>query len=477
MAVSTSDSFDLVVRGGRLITAGAEGFADVGVRGGRVVAIADRLDDATEVIDAAGLLVLPGGVDAHCHMDQPEYEGTRNCDDYFTGTRSALCGGTTTVMTFTYQVKGRPIREALADTLRRAAGRAAADYVPHLVVSDPSAAVLGQELPALISSGFTSLKLFLTYDSLKVSDREILETLTVAKRGGALVMVHAENDASINWSTEQLKLAGRHGIENFADSRPGIAEREATHRALALAELAGAPIYIAHVSTAGALGEISRARARGLPVYGETCPQYLLLTRQDLDRPGFEAAKFMCCPPPRDRASQDALWHGLTSGTLQVASSDHAPLLFDGANGKQANGPQAFFDRIPAGVPGIETRLPLLFSEGVNRGRMDLQRFVALTSTDPARLFGVFPKKGTIAIGSDADITIWDPGSQATIRNDRLHHACDYTPYEGRPITGMPVTTIMRGKTVWLDGIFSGEPGHGELLAAAMSSAYRNCRA
>jgi dihydropyrimidinase len=455
---------DLVVRGGTVATAADSFRADVGIRDGLIVALADGLPASRQEIDARDRLVLPGGVDAHCHLDQPTGDGSVMADDFLSGTRSAACGGTTTLMPFAAQMKGQSLRAAVDDYHQRAAGKATIDYAFHLIVTDPTEQVLGQELPALIRDGYTSFKVYMTYDALKLSDRQILDVLALARAERALVMVHAENADCIGWLTQTLELAGRTAPKYHAAARPQVVEREATHRAIALAELAEVPILIVHVSGREAVEQIRLARSRGLRIYAETCPQYLFLTADDLDAKGFAGAKCICSPPPRDRTSQAAIWDALRDGTLQLFSSDHAPFRYDDPKGKMVKGPTASFAHVPNGIPGLETRLPLLFSAGVNEGRLDLSEFVALTATNPAKMYGLHPRKGTIAIGSDADLVLWDPEREVTITNGILHHNVDYTPYEGKRVRGWPVTTISRGEVVWSDGEFRAQAGRGQFL-------------
>jgi dihydropyrimidinase len=457
------ETFDTVIRHGLVVTASDTVAADVGIRGGRVVALGHELGRGRDEIDARGKLVLPGGVDAHCHLDQAMEGAARMADDFETGTRSAACGGTTTVIPFAAQLKGQSLQAAVDDYHRRAGRKAAVDYAFHLIVSDPTETVLKEELPALIEAGCTSFKIYMTYDDMKLDDRQILQVLAVARRHGALAMVHAENADCIAWLTETLEACGHTAPKYHAQARPMILEREATHRAISLSELVDVPILIVHVSGREAVEQIRWARARGLRIHAETCPQYLLLTADDLDR-GYEGAKCVCSPPPRDRANQQVLWDGLADGLFTIVSSDHAPFRFDDPQGKKPGGREVPFQHIPNGIPGLETRLPLLFSEGVRRGRITLNQFVALTSTQPARLYGLHPRKGTIAIGADADIAIWDPELEVTIDNRHLHHAVDYTPYEGTQVTGWPVTTLVRGVRVWDGGVFCAPAGHGVFL-------------
>ncbi len=459
--------YDLVIRNARAVTAADTCDCDIGIRDGRIVTLGDGLAAGREEIDAAGRPVLPGGIDAHCHLDQPMNDGTVMADDFESGTRSAACGGTTTVLPFAAQAKGQSLRDAVDDYHRRADGKALIDYAFHLIIADPTESVLSQELPLLIREGYTSFKIYMTYDDLKLDDRQILDVLAVARRDGAMTMIHAENADCIAWLTERLEAAGHTAPRYHATSRPGPVEREATHRAVTLAELVDVPILIVHVSGAEAVEQIRWAQGRGLRIYAETCPQYLFLSTADLETPGFEAAKCVCSPPPRDPANQQVIWDGLESGVFQVFSSDHAPFRFDDPKGKKARGEDASFRYIPNGIPGLETRLPLLFSAGVQGGRIDINRFVALTATNPARIYGLYPRKGTIAIGSDADLVIWDPERTATIRNADLHHAVDYTPYEGMAVTGWPAITVSRGEIVYRNGQPLDAPGRGRFLRCA----------
>jgi dihydropyrimidinase len=460
-------TYDLVIRNGRIATASDEFSADIGVKDGQIVALGQHLAAGAQEIDAASKLVLPGGIDAHCHFDQPTGDASVMADDFASGTVSAAFGGTTTVIPFACQVKGQSLRAAVQDYHARAAGKPVIDYAFHLIVTDPTDQVLGQELPALIRDGYTSFKIYTTYDALKLDDRQILDVLALARREGALTMVHAENSDAIAWLTEKLELAGHTAPKFHADARPSIAEREATHRAISLAEIVDVAMLVVHVSGQEAMEQIAAAQAKGLNIYAETCPQYLFLTAADLDLNGFEGAKHICSPPPRDAANQEHVWRGLKNGTFQIFSSDHAPFRFDDPQGKKVHGETASFVHVPNGIPGVETRLPLLFSEGVGKGRITLNRFVELTATNPAKLYGLYPRKGTIAIGSDADLTIWAPQREVTISNTMLHHNVDYTPYEGRQITGWPEVVISRGDVVVRDGELLAKAGRGEFLECA----------
>jgi dihydropyrimidinase len=460
-------TFDLVIRNGTLVS-GADGSApvetDVGISDQHIAGIAPRLGVGRLEIDATGKLVLPGAIDAHCHVAQKSSTGLMTADDFLTATRSAACGGTTTIIPFAAQHRGDSLREVVREYHARAE-RSIIDYGFHLIVADTDRRTLEEDLPALINEGCTSFKVFMTYDALKLTDAQILDVLAVAREQSALVMVHAENSDAIAWVTRQLLDAGRTAPKFHAEARPAAVEREAIHRVITLSEIVGTALMIVHVSGAEALDQIRWARSRGLPVFAETCPQYLMLTGADLDRTGFEGAKYVFSPPPRDRASQEALWNGLQQRTIDIFSSDHAPYRFNDVDGKAAHGTAAPFTKIPSGVPGLETCFPLLFSEGVVKGRLTLQQFVELSATNAARIYGLSPRKGVIAPGADADVAIWDPDADVTITNDRLHHRMDYTPYEGMRVTGWPVVTISRGEIVWADGEVKGRPGRGRFVA------------
>lgn len=467
---------DLIVRDADIATAADRYRADIGVRDGRIVVIAAGLGDALlkkggRVVDAAGRLVTPGGVDSHCHLDQPMTDGSTMADDFLTGTRSAAAGGTTTVIPFACQLKGQSLLSVLADYHRRAAGKALVDYSYHMILSDPTPAVLDEELAVLArDEGITSFKLYMTYEDLKLNDAQVIRVLAAARRECAMTMVHAENFDCIEWLTARLLEAGISTPIGHALSRPQPVEREATHRAISLAEIMDTPILLVHVSAREAIEQIRWGQGRGLPIYGETCPQYLFLTDESLEG-GHAAAGCICSPPPRDEANRQAVWDGLENGTFHVVSSDHAPFR-SGADGKAVAGPEAPFSKVPNGIPGIETRLPLLMSEGVMGGRIDLQRFVALTATNAAKLYGLYPRKGTIAVGSDADLVVWNQGERFTLTNTMLHHAVDYTPYEGMELQAWPALTISRGAVVW-----DGKPGSGSLLDAPGRGQFLRCEA
>jgi dihydropyrimidinase len=463
--------FDLVLRDAMVATAADLYRADIGVKDGRIAALGAKLGPGKREVDVAGRLVTPGGVDSHCHIEQKSAAGVMTADDFFTGTRSAACGGTTTIIPFAAQHRGMSIRQVVKDYHACATPKAAVDYAFHLILTDPTEHVLGQELPALIRDGYTSFKIYMTYDALKLDDRQILDVLSVARREGAFVMVHAENHEIIGWLSERLISSGHTAPKFHAFAHVKTAEREATHRAITLAELVDVPMLVVHVSSGEAIEQIRWAQTRGLKIFGETCPQYLFLTEDDLDRPGFEGAKYMCSPPPRDAANQELVWAGLKSGVFQVFSSDHAAYRYNDPEGKMRAGIHAHFKKVPNGVPGLEVRMPLLFSEGVGKGRIDLAQFVALTATNAAKLYGLYPRKGTIAIGSDADLVVWDSECEVTITQSRLHDAMDYTPYEGKRVKGWPAITYLRGEPVWEDGKFLGAAGKGKFLPCDISPA------
>lgn len=444
--------YDLIIKGAEIATASDVFRSDIGIRNGKIATLGFDLGEANDVIDASGLYALPGGIDSHVHISQPSGPGVRMADDFESATRAAAFGGNTTVMPFCLPEEGVPLRQAVDAYHKLAKGNCYTDVSFHLIVNRTDPQTLYQDLPALLQAGHTSFKVFMTYPGMRLSDREILDVMAVAKEHGAMVMVHAENEDAIEFLREGAERDGKTGPYYHAATRPVPVEREATHRAISLAEIAGVPLTIVHVSNGEALDEIRRARARGSRVHAETCPQYLTLTADDLDRSGFEGAKYVCSPPPRDKVNQIACWDGLISGDFELYSSDHCPFVFASDTGKGTKGARDSFRHIPNGLPGIETRLPILFSEGVSKGRIGLSRFVAVTSTNHAKHYGLYPKKGTIAVGADADITLWDPARRETIRQDAMHHGSDYTPWEGFEVTGWPVCTILRGAPIVQNG-------------------------
>ncbi len=448
--------FDTIIRGGTIATEADTFACDIGIRGEKIAALGDDLGEAGEIVDATGRLVLPGGIDSHVHVAQPSAPGIVMADDFESGTRAAAFGGNTMILPFAMQQRGESLRQVVKDYHAKADGRCYVDVSFHLIIADASEAVLGQELPALVHDGYTSFKVFMTYEGLALSDLEMLNVMAVARDTGALVMVHAENYDAIRFLTNRLERAGQTAPHYHAMSRPIPVEREATHRAISLAELVDVPVMIVHVSSREAMEEIRRAQQKGLKVYGETCPQYLVLTAKDLDGLNMEGAKYVCSPPPRDAASQEACWEGLQQKVFSLFSSDHCPFRYDDSHGKLTPKGRTSFRWVPNGIPGVETRLPILFSQGVKAGRISLNEFVALTATNHAKTYGLYPRKGTIAVGSDADIAIWDRERRTTISQALMHHGTDYTPYEGMEVTGWPVSTMVRGKFVVRDGALVG---------------------
>lgn len=456
-------SLDLVIHGGTLVTAADTVQADLGIKDGRIALIGHDLHDlgASEMIDAHGKLVIPGAVDPHVHLQMPT-GATVSSDDWYTGTVAAACGGTTTVIDFVEPQTGQPLLEALAARRAEADGRAVIDYGLHMTL-DQSALTRLDELGAVVETGVPSFKTYTTYDGFKLGDGELLDAMRAVRSVGGMVLTHCENDAIVQDATGTLLAAGHTGPQSHPRSRPAVAEAEAVQRVTALAEYAGVPLYVVHVSTARGMQALAQARARGQEVYGETCPQYLLLDEAAYDRPDFEGAKAVCSPPLRTQADQAALWEGLAAGVLSTVGTDHCPFHFAG----QKDLGRDDFSRIPGGLPGIEARLALLYTFGVRTGRLTLNRWVDVCCTTPARVFGLYPRKGTLAPGADADVVIFDPEREVTITHDLLHEHVDYTPYEGAAVCGYPVKTISRGRVVADDGVFTGISGHGTFLLRA----------
>ena len=459
--------FDLTIRNGRISTEFETYYADIGIRDGLIAEISPSLSAGKSDVDASGCWVLPGGIDSHCHLEQLSGMGMMCADDFYSATVSAAFGGTTTIIPFAAQHRGDHIPAVVADYSSRAAQKAVIDYGMHLILADPTEEALTRHLPDLIRNGITSFKIYMTYERMRLDDYQILDVLEVADREGALVMVHAENNDMIRWIARRLVERGLTAPKYHAVAHTPLAETEAAQRIIALARLVDVPLLIVHVSGLEAIRVIHSSQALGLPVHAETCPQYLFLTAEDMDLPGTEGAKFCCSPPPRDIASQNAVWDALIQGTLQLYSSDHAPYRYD-ASGKLPKGEATTFKDMANGVPGIEVRMPLLFSEGVMTGRMTIERFVAVTSSNHARTYGMYPRKGTIAVGSDADLAIWNPDKQVTISSAMLHDNVGYTPYEGRQVTGWPERVISRGRVVVNQGVLDAQPGSGQFIARGM---------
>ncbi len=455
--------FDTVIRGGRVATACDDFIADVGIIDGKIAALGTRLDTGRIEIDARERLVLPGGIDSHSHIEQLSAAGIMNADTFQSATTSAAFGGTTTVICFAAQHVGMRLRKVVEDYMALAKHGAVIDYTFHMIVSDPTIETLHEDIPALVREGHGSIKLFMTYDRLKVDDEPLLDVLLAARKSGAIVCVHAENHGMISWMGRRLVEAGHVAPKFHALSHPRGSEAEAINRLILCAELLDQPIVVFHVSTTEGAAAVRAARARGLKVFAETCPQYLFLTSADLDKPGAEGAKWMCSPPPREAADQDALWQALALGDLQTVSSDHAPYAYD-STGKLKFGPNPTFKQIANGLPGLEVRMPLLFDAMVSKGRLGLHKFVELTATAPAKMYNLHPKKGSIAIGADADIALWNPDAKVTLTDVMMHDRTGYTPFAGRNVQGWPTTVLRRGEVVIDDRALCAQPGSGQFL-------------
>lgn len=453
-------SLDYVIKNGTIVTSSDTFVADIGIQGGKIAIIGKDLPSAgAQVIDATGKYVFPGGIDVHTHLDMP-FGGTVSKDDFKTGTIAAACGGTTSVVDFCMQSKGQTLQEALAVWHNKAKDKAVIDYGFHVAITDMNPNTL-LEMQTVIKQGYPTFKLFMTYDNLRVEDDVLLQALIQTREHGGLVSVHAENYFVIKYLVEKFKQEGKIEPLYHALSRPPLAEGEATSRAIKLAMIADAPLYIVHLSCNASLQEVARARKANAKIMAETCPQYLLLSEDNYREPDFQGAKYVMSPPLRPRENQEPLWNGLVHDQLSVVATDHCPFDFKG----QKEMGRDFFGKIPNGAPGIETRMMLLFDRGVNSGKISLNRFVAITATNPAKIFGMYPQKGIIAPGSDADMVIFDPKLQKTISKKILHENVDYTAYDGFKITGYPIMTFSRGQVVAKDGEFVGKIGAGKFLA------------
>ena len=449
----------LLIKYGTIVTATDEYRGDVFIDGETISTIGTALDmPADRVIDATGKYLFPGGIDVHTHLDMP-FGGATSADDFESGTIAAAHGGTTTVVDFAIQYKGQTLHHAWDTWAKKAEGKAAIDYGFHMIITELTDQV-EQEMDALVSGGVTSFKLFMAYPGVfMLDDASIFRALLRTGKNGGTICMHAENGGVIDVLVKKALAEGKTAPKYHALTRPARAEAEATHRAIALAEIANVPIYIVHLSAAEALEMVTEARDRGLPAYAETCPQYLFLSYDNYEDPGFEGSKYVMSPPLRSKDTQDRLWRGLAFNDLQAISTDHCPFCMK----EKALG-ETDFSKIPNGAPGIETRMSLVYDGGVRSGRISRNRFVELTSTSPAKIFGLFPRKGTIAPGSDADIVVFDPEKKIRLGVKTLHMKVDYNPYEGREVTGATDTVVSRGRVIIDGGKFTGRAGAGSFL-------------
>ncbi|HYL15589.1 MAG TPA: dihydropyrimidinase [Terriglobales bacterium] len=459
--------FDTIIINGNVVTATDTYASDIAINRGKIAAVGQSLprDNVGKIIDAAGNYVFPGGIDVHTHLDMP-FGGTTSADDFETGTRAAVFGGTTTLIDFAIQYKGQTLRKALDTWMQKAENKAVCDYSFHCIITDLAEAQI-DEMNALVHEGITSFKLFMAYPGVfMLDDASIFRAMRATGQNGGLVCMHAENGGAIDMMVRQALAEGKKAPKYHALTRPTTAEAEATARAIALAEMAGSPVYIVHMSCNDALEKVREARDRGLPVYAETCPQYLYLSIENFDVPGFEGAKYVFTPPLREKWHQEKLWNGLKRDHLQVVSTDHCPFCFK----EQKELGRDDFTKIPNGGPGIEHRMSLIYSGGVAQGRFSANRFVELVSTTPAKLFGLYPRKGTIAVGSDADLVIFDPKRKHTISAKTHHMRVDYSMFEGIQVTGMPLAVLSRGRMIVDGDEFLGHPGSGEFMRRATYS-------
>jgi len=454
----------LLIRNGTVVSADKIVAADVLIDGGTIKEVRPGIpaEPAYQILDATGMLLLPGGVDAHTHLDMP-FGGTTSSDDFETGTRAAAIGGTTTIVDFAIQARGTRMRDALDTWWKKAESKACIDYGLHMIVTDLPDAGL-EDMDDMVREGVASFKLFMAYPNvLMVDDATIFRALQQTSKNGALICMHAENGSVIDILVRKALAQGKTAPIYHALTRPTLAEAEAVHRAIALAEIAGVPVYIVHLSSEDALNQVREARDRGLPAFAETCPQYLLLSIDSMNVPGFESAKYVFTPPLREKENLPKLWDGLKSDHLQVVSTDHCPFCFE----DQKSLGKDDFTKIPNGGPGIENRLQLLHHYGVNAGKITLNRFVEILSTAPARIFGMYPKKGAIAPGSDADIVVWDPKAEHLISAKTHHMRVDYSMFEGFQVQGNARHVFSRGELIVENGQYVGRVGRGQYLRRA----------
>jgi dihydropyrimidinase len=449
----------LLIKNGTIVTATDQYVGDVFVEGDKITTIGSSLSMAADtVIDAKGKYVLPGGIDVHTHLDMP-FGGTTSADDFESGTIAAAFGGTTTIVDFAIQYKGQTLNHAWETWMKKAEGKAAIDYGFHMIITDLTDQV-ETEMDSMVKQGVTSFKLFMAYPGVfMLDDASIFRAMRRTGKNGGTICMHAENGGVIDVLVKEALANGQTAPKYHALTRPARAEGEATHRAIALAEIADVPVYIVHLSAAEALEMVTEARDRGLPAFAETCPQYLFLSYDNYEEPGFEGSKYVMSPPLRHKSTQERLWRGLAFNDLQAIATDHCPFCM-----KEKHLGDGDFSKIPNGAPGVETRMSLVYDGGVRNGKISMNRFVELTSTSPAKIFGMFPMKGTIAPGSDADIVIFDPDKKTTLSAKTHHMKVDYNPYEGRSVTGVTETVLSRGKVIIEGGKFTGKAGAGSFL-------------
>ena len=466
-----SNPMKMLITGGTVVNPSGAIASEVLVEDEAIVALGAPGSSAAEAwaessdrtIDASGLLVIPGGIDVHTHMEMPLGQ-TQSSDTFETGTRAAAIGGTTTIIDFATQSKGHSLQTGFQAWLAKADGNCAIDYGFHMIVSDVNDESM-KEMDVLVEEGVTSFKLFMAYPGVLYSDdAKILRSMQQAANNGSIIMVHAENGIAIDLLVAQALSRGERDPRFHGETRPSLLEGEATHRAIQLARVADAPLYIVHLSAAEALEEVVRARDMGQRVFAETCPQYLFLSKAELERPVFEGAKYVCSPPLRDYRSQADLWKGLRTDDLSIVATDHCPFCFK----EQKELGRGDFSKIPNGLPGVENRMDLIY-EGVSRGELSLERWVDVTSTTPARMFGLFPKKGVIAPGSDADIVLYDPRSTHIVSAKSHHMNVDYSVYEGMELHGAVSMVLSRGRVVVDGGKYVGHKGHGSFLRRGLS--------
>ncbi|MEG2246712.1 MAG: dihydropyrimidinase [Peptostreptococcaceae bacterium] len=452
-------NFDRVIKNGTIVTASDTYNADLAIKDGIIVEIGKDLN-AAEVIDASGKYIIPGGIDAHTHLDMP-FGGTFSSDDFETGTKAAAIGGTTSFIDYSIQPSGKTLEDTV-NIWKEKGSKSCLDYGLHVAITNADENALA-EIPKMVEEGITSFKVFMVYDGMRVNDEALMNILERSKEHGALVGVHCENYHVISKRTKELLADGKTEPKYHAISRPAVCEGEAANRAIRLAELSNAPVFIVHNSCKESISKIKEAREAGLPVMGETCPQYLFLSEDNYEEPNFNGAKYVMSPPLRNKSNWDYIWQQLKDGTLQTVATDHCPFFFEQKKLGIDN-----FAKIPNGGPGIETRMPLMLSEGPKHG-LSLNKIVEVTSTNVAKIFGMYPKKGTIAIGSDADLVIYDPTKEVTITKDILHENIDYTGFEGIKVTGYPVMTLSRGDVVAKDGNYVGAEKRGQFIKRGKS--------